>query len=690
MLSLVGIAKQYGSKVLFEGADVQIGHRSRIALIGANGAGKSTLIRILLGQEFPDSGQVVRAKHLLIGHLAQEVPKFEGGTILAEVMRLDGRRQGLRELKTELEASLSELESASPEVIEAVLERYGRVLEELELIDEYRMEARAKEILLGMGFQVRDFERELTEFSGGWLMRVALARILLMEADLLLLDEPTNHLDLESVLWLEGFLKNYRGALLLVSHDALFLNQMVNEVLEIDQRKIVSYRGNLDQFHVQKVERVLVLQAQYAAQQSKIAEIEKFVDRFGAKASKARQAQSRVKQLEKMERIELPEDRSKIQFRFPPVERSGREVVTLKAAGLRFGEKRLFHSLDWVIQRGARCAIVGANGVGKTTLLRLLSGHLEPTEGDMHWGHGVKIGYYAQLQAESLALEKTVLEELESVAPGLPISQVRGIAGAFLFSGDAVHKKCQVLSGGEKSRVALAKLLLSPANFLILDEPTNHLDADSRAMLLEALQGYAGTLVLVSHDRSFMLSLVNSVLEVVPQEQPQSQNPRRGAGGFGDQLLAAASSAGSKVLHNLGSYEDYLAQKLLELQEAPSQASPAAKVKAREVDHGAAAQTQGGRGQGKVRDHDQQAVRSSATVTPPPTVRRDPRKDARKRELLEQEISLLERRQSELLDLIALPQTYNVAQVLMGYQLEQRELEASLHQKIAQWEGLCE
>ena len=441
MLHLHGIGKQYGSKVLFEGAEAHIGHRSRVALIGPNGAGKSTLIRIILGLESSDSGHVSRATHLSIGHLAQEVPKFSGRTVLEEVMRLGGRREDLLEAKSELEESFAKSAAS-----EAELERYGRLLEELEQLDEYRLESRAKAILGGMGFRPQDFDRSLEEFSGGWLMRVALSRVLLLEPDLLLLDEPTNHLDLES-LWLKEFLKGYRGALLLVSHDSAFLNRMVNEVLEVDQRKLWTYRGNLDAFAVQKQERLTVMRAESKGQQARIAELQSFIDRFGAKATKARQAQSRAKQLEKLEQnlIELPDDRQTVRFRFPPAPHSGREVVTARQAGMRYGEKVVFRDLDWVISGGSRVAIVGVNGAGKTTLLKLLAGELTPSSGMVKLGHEVKVGYYAQHQAESLNMGKTIVQELEMTAPHMPVAQVRAIAGAFLFTGDAVEKKCAVL-----------------------------------------------------------------------------------------------------------------------------------------------------------------------------------------------------------------------------------------------------
>jgi ATP-binding cassette subfamily F protein 3 len=642
MLHLHGIGKQFGSKVLFESAEAHIGYRTRMALIGPNGAGKSTLIRIILGLESADSGHVSRASHLSIGYLAQEVPKFSGRTVLEEVMRLGGRREELLAAKKELEEAFV---SHSP--TEAELERYGRILEEVEHMDEYRLEARAKEILSGMGFRPADFCRNLSEFSGGWLMRVALSRTLLMEPDLLLLDEPTNHLDLESLLWLEEFLKGYRGAMLLVSHDSAFLNRMVHEVLEIDQRRLWTYRGNLDAYAVQKEERLQVLRSEAKGQQARIAELESFIARFGAKATKARQAQSRAKQLEKLEenRIELPDERSTVRFRFPPAPHSGREVVTVRDGGMRFGEKTVFRDMNWVIQRGSRVAIVGVNGAGKTTLLKLIAGQREPSSGLVKLGHQVQVGYYAQHQAESLDLSKTILQELETTAPEMPIAQVRAIAGAFLFSGDAVEKKCAVLSGGEKARVALAKLLLSPANFLVLDEPTNHLDVESRGVLLEALQDFEGTLCLVSHDRDFVAPLVDSVLEIEPSHD----------------------GSGSRAHSLVGSYDDYLRRKLEE------------------------AHTSMRRPPGHASDSKSAAAAPGTVSAPARTGPSNNQKRTweRERERIEGEISQLESRQAELHALMADPATYEDKHKSMQLAEEQRGLERKLGEKLARWEELC-
>ena len=514
MLQIRDLGKSYGSKTLFEEATVFLDDRSRVGLIGPNGAGKSTLIQMILGLEPYGHGEITLKRNRKIGHLAQELPKFGDRTVMEEVMSLDGRLEEFQRERRELEKALT------MNATEEDLKRYAEVLEELDTFDEYKLPSRAEQILEGVGFKSTDYHRNLSELSGGWLMRVALGRVLLLQPDLLILDEPTNHLDLESVLWLEEFLGNYPGAILAVSHDRAFLNRMITSVWEIDQRKIEPYSGNLDAYVIQKEERLKLMQSQRAGQDAKIAEMQSFVDRFGAKATKARQAQSRVKQIEKLEEqlIELPESRANVQFRFPPCVASGKEVVTFKNAAIQFGEKTIFSKFDWILKRGSVVAIVGVNGAGKTTLLKALTGNIPLSEGSVKIGHQVQIGYYSQLQAESLNQNSTILEELEAVAPKMTQSELRGVAGAFLFSGDAVYKKIKVLSGGEKARVALAKLLLLPNNFLVLDEPTNHLDQESREVLLQALLNFEGTVCLVSHDRDFMGAVANELLEIDHQK----------------------------------------------------------------------------------------------------------------------------------------------------------------------------
>jgi len=662
MLQLKSLSKHYGSKVLFENAEANLGERSRIALVGPNGAGKSTLIRLILGQESYDHGLISMSPHIKIGYLAQELPKFEDRTVMNEVMRLDGRREEILAQKADLEEKMLHLTGGAGD--DAILQAYSRVLEEVDALDEYRLPSRAEQILEGVGFREQDYHRNLSELSGGWLMRVALGRVLLLQPDLLILDEPTNHLDLESLLWLEEFLKNYPGAILMVSHDRLFLNRLVNEVWELDQKKINCYNGNLDSFVIQKEERLKLLEAQYEGQQQKVAELKAFIERFGAKASKARQAQSRAKQLDKMVMIELAEDRANMQFRFPPCPPSGKEVVTMKKTAVRYPaahgnpEKTIFSNFDWILQRGSRVAIVGINGAGKTTLLKTLAQGLETevklNEGTLRLGHNVKVGYYSQMQAETLNLEWTILRELETCAPQMDIAQVRAIAGAFLFTGDDVLKKIKVLSGGEKARVALAKLLLTPNNFLLLDEPTNHLDADSREVLLKALMNYEGTLVLVSHDRDFVAPLVDQLLEI--------QNER--------------------VTPLIMSYEEYLAKKIQETRDRmkrnvkpnelalPSTLSASA-VKAKNASSVEVAVTpsDSSGSSSKISNNQRRAWENELKKT-------------------EKEITELEKRQYELSQVIATEDFTQAAARLRELIDEQTKNQLTLDQKLSRWEEL--
>lgn len=669
LINLSQITKQYGSKVLFEKTSARIDTRSRMALIGPNGSGKSTLIRMILGEEAVDAGKIVRAQGLTIGHLPQDLPArgedAASRTVLQEVLKLDGRRSDLLALKNDLELQLSEMDYSNETIANEVLERYTRVVEELEHLDEYRIEARAQEILMGMGFKVSDFSRRLTEFSGGWLMRIALARVLLLDPDLLVLDEPTNHLDLESLLWLEDFLKNHAGALLLVSHDTEFVNRLVNEVLELDQEQFFLYRGNLDSYINQKEERLTLMRSQYANQQDRIAQLESFVKRFGAKASKAKQAQSRVKLIEKIKSestVVIAEERDTVGFRFPPAPHSGKEVITAQKMSFSYGAKTIFRNLDWIIPRGSRVGVVGPNGVGKTTLLRILAGAMEPTQGSIRHGHLVKVGYYSQFQAESLDFNKSILQELEMTAPEMPISRVRGVAGAFLFSGDAVNKKCGVLSGGEKARVALAKLLLSPSNFLILDEPTNHLDVESRGVLLEALQNYDGTLCMVSHDRSFMSGLVDTVMLVEPA--PES-DPNRG----------------SQVTVTVGSYDEYLSKleaSLRDKKKASLSGMPSKKSEARPDNRKEA------RAEARTEDKAAVSAENSKGIS-----NNQKRAWTQERDKKEKEISVLEAKLAVLSESLSDTKVYEDKPKLMALMEDQRKTQSAIHSAVSRWEELC-
>ncbi len=638
MLQIRGLTKSFGSKTLFEDAEIFLDHKSRVALVGPNGAGKSTLIKLILGEEQPDHGEINLQRYRKIGHLAQELPKFEDRTIFEEVLRMDGRRTEILKLKEDLEASLGENPS------EANLNAYSRVLEEFDAFDEYTLPSRAEQILEGVGFEKKDFHRNLSELSGGWLMRVALARVLLLQPDLLVLDEPTNHLDLESLLWLEEFLQNYPGAILIVSHDRAFVNRLVDSVWEIDQRRIIPYAGNLDAYVTQKEERIKVMMSERAGQEAKIAELQSFVDRFGAKATKARQAQSRAKQIEKIEEqlVDLPETRLKVQFSFPPCPQSGKEVITLKNAAIQFPEKTIFTKFDWILARGSRVAIVGVNGAGKTTLLKSLTQNIPLSEGSFKLGHQVQIGYYSQMQAESLNPDHTIFQELEMTAPHLTISQVRGIAGAFLFSGDAIEKKIKVLSGGEKARVALAKLLLLPNNFLLLDEPTNHLDAESRQVLLEALLAYEGTLCLVSHDRDFVAPLVDQLLEIQD----------------------------GRVTPLVSNYEEYLAKKVRETREKmknPASKSGAAGIKTHPL----------------AKSTNSDSVEPTRPKGPSHNQLRAWEKEFKQ---LERDIEKLEARQTEINERLSNEDFSSKADELRNLIAEQTKNQESLDQKFQRWE----
>lgn len=481
MLTVTQLSKAYAGRLLFKDASLQVNRDDRIGLVGANGAGKTTLVSILLGNEQPDSGQIALQKGVRIGYLPQESSPSSNESILNF-------------------ATLhpSETESGSDTV---------------DVWDQHIIEARAKRILRGLSFRETDFNRPADTFSGGWIMRAHLARLLVFEPDLLLLDEPTNHLDLESLIWFQDYLKSYRGAILMISHDRSFLNELIKYIIEIDHARLVRYRGNFDQFLAQKAARQEQLVAAYKNQQSEIARLQTFIDRFGAKNTKASQAQSKRKQIERMERIELPEKKGAgVSFRFPQPVRSGLKLVELRDVGYAYGDKQVYERLNYTVERGQRTVLVGPNGAGKSTLLKLLAGVLSVQQGVRELGSNVHLGYYSQHRVEMLNLSHSVIEEAKE--SGMPEQTVRATLGAFLFRGDDVFKSIHVLSGGEKSRLALAKLLLNPPNFLLMDEPTTHLDMASIDALIAALQQYSGTIVFISHDVHLIRTLATSVLHV--------------------------------------------------------------------------------------------------------------------------------------------------------------------------------
>ena len=513
MLSLDHISLQFGGRVLFEDLSCMIGPHDRIGLVGSNGTGKTTLLRVITGLIQSDTGTISKAKFVTVGYLPQEGIAISGRTLYEEAA---SAFEDVLEVERELEEARQSLTRLLPESTEyaETLEVFGELQHKLEDLDAFRMKSKVERVLMGLGFSVPDLGRMTEEFSGGWQMRIELAKLLLREPSVLLLDEPTNHLDLETLQWLEEYLRNYNGAVVLVSHDRAFLDNLCSRTFALSMGALEVYAGNYSFYEKEyALRRELQVQAQ-KNQQQRLKETQQFIDRFRYKATKARQVQSRIKQLEKMELIEIEPEESGIRFEFPPPPPSGRVVMELKELSKSYGSLQVFDRLDYKIERGDHIAVVGPNGSGKSTLSRILAGVEPYDDGDRILGHQVTLSYFAQHQAEELDPSKDALETIDEIAEGEIRKKLRTLLGSFLFHDDDVFKKVSVLSGGEKSRLALAKMLLKPANFLILDEPTNHLDMKSKKVLQEALVGYEGTFLIVSHDRSFLDPVVNKVLEV--------------------------------------------------------------------------------------------------------------------------------------------------------------------------------
>lgn len=512
MITLSSIQKQFGSKTLFKNCSFQIGVRDRIGLIGPNGSGKTTLFKMILGEDSADGGEIRIAKGAKIGYLPQEVISLKGDRVLEEVLKGATGITSLQDKMKILEEELSSMED--PKEQERVAKEYGKLQERYTILGGYGLESEAKQILQGLGFKEMDFNRATDELSGGWLMRIVLARILLQAPDLLLLDEPTNYLDLESLIWLENFLINYPGAMVIVSHDRVFLNHLIDRIAEIEAEKIDFYYGDYDHYLEEKEARRQILEATYKTQQKKIEQTERFIERFRAKNTKSSQVQSRIKMLEKLERIELPQEKKEIRFQFPAPKRSGHRVVEVKHLHKHYGETVVYQGIDLHLFRGDKVALVGPNGAGKSTLLKVLAGVLEFEKGELLLGKDVTMAYFAQHQFDLLNLENTVFEEILSIATDESQTELRTLLGTFLFSGDDVEKKVSVLSGGEKSRLILAKMLLKPSNFLLLDEPTSHLDIPSRNVLEMALKQFQGTICFITHDRHLINRIANKVIEI--------------------------------------------------------------------------------------------------------------------------------------------------------------------------------
>lgn len=515
MISLNNISVRYGAKVLFDGVSLRVSGKDRVSLVGSNGAGKSTMLKVIARMLNPDEGEAAISRHTTIGYLPQEGINFTGKTLYEEVYSSAGDINKIEEEMRQIEKEMGESEDTSSDEFLDLVNEYGELQERFQTLDGFRLKSKIEKILIGLGFFEKDFERLTDEFSGGWQMRIALAKLLLSNPSILLLDEPTNHLDIESLIWVENYLKNYQGAIVLVSHDRSFLDNITDRTIEISLGKVTEYSGNFSFYKKEKQIRKQLLENQYDNQQSYLRQQERFIERFRYKATKARAVQSRIKLLEKMDIVELEDEEASVNFQFPPATHSGKVAMEISGLTKSYdGVTNVLENIDLLINRGEKIVLFGVNGAGKSTLTRIIAGHESYGKGEVKPGHLVNIKFYAQNQAEELDPSRTVLETMEQAATGDILKNLRTILGSFLFRGDDVFKKVGVLSGGEKSRLALAKMLIEPSNFLILDEPTNHLDMLSKEVLMNALHKYNGTVLIVSHDREFIDGIVGKVIEV--------------------------------------------------------------------------------------------------------------------------------------------------------------------------------
>jgi len=512
MISFSSISKQYGRQLLFVEASFQLNPGEKVGLVGPNGSGKTTLFRMIAGEETPDEGDLSLPKKLTIGYFRQDVEDMSGRSVLDEAIAGSGRVGTLHHELEALQHAMGDPDRAGD--MDRILSRFGEVQEEYDHLGGYALEAQAREVLHGLGFDDERIDGDVGALSGGWKMRVAMARVLLGNPDVLLMDEPTNHLDIESIIWLEAFLKSRSGALLMTSHDREFMNRVVTKIAEIDDGEITVYSGNYDFYERERTIREANREAAYARQQAMLAKERRFIERFSAHAAKAAQVQSRVKALDKIEKIELPRRRRVVRFDFRQPPRSGEQVVALEDVAKAYGRHVIYDGLSLTIRRGERWCVMGRNGAGKTTLLRMVAGALAPDAGEIRLGASLKMGYFAQAALDVLDPDLTIDEQLQMDFPHESMGTLRSLAGAFQFPGDDIDKKIRTLSGGEKTRLVMARMLLDPPNFLVLDEPTNHLDLATKEMLVEALRDFEGTMLFVSHDRAFLRGLSNRVLEL--------------------------------------------------------------------------------------------------------------------------------------------------------------------------------
>jgi ATPase subunit of ABC transporter with duplicated ATPase domains len=540
MITFSNIQKQYGKQLIFVDASFQLNPGEKVGLVGPNGAGKTTLFRMIVGDESPDDGDVSVPRKLTIGYFRQDVEEMQGRSVLDEAIAGSGRVGDLHHELEHLQHAMEDLSQADH--MDRILERFGEVQEEYEHLGGYTLEAQAREVLHGLGFKDDQIDGDVGALSGGWKMRVALARVLLGRPDVLLMDEPTNHLDLESIIWLEQFLKDYTGSLLMTSHDREFMNRIVSKIAEIDAGEIIVYSGNYDFYVRERTIRETNQQAAFARQQSMLAKEQRFIERFKTHAAKAAQVQSRIKALDKIEKIELPKKRQVVKFDFRVPPRSGDQVAVIEDLHKSYGPRVIYDGFSLTIRRGEHWAVMGRNGAGKTTLLKMIAGATAPDSGSVRLGASLQMGYFAQQSLDVLDPDLTVIEHLQKDFSGDGLGSLRSLAGAFQFSGDDVDKKIRSLSGGEKSRLAMARMLYNPPNFLVLDEPTNHLDLATKEMLVDGLKDFEGTMIFVSHDRTFLRGLGSRVLEL-GGETGTDRTPRVYGGSYVEYVQALGHEA---------------------------------------------------------------------------------------------------------------------------------------------------